>query len=151
MEQTRIPSAMEPLTSIILMWSIWNNSYLNCGCRWRIYCDDHSLLSFSIIVSLTIFHFFPLFFFHNALFVHFIFCYLIMVKPFRPVKVGPQLWPSSGQTLPWQHFGWGCPWQSSWTTSTHHSQRAVLLKTLVDSIQKLTMDATSLAHLPFNV
>ena len=23
------------LTNISLMWSIWNNSFLNCGCRWK--------------------------------------------------------------------------------------------------------------------
>ena len=49
-----------------MMWSIWNNSFSNCGWRWnwKIYCDDHSSLSSSTavrkwIISYTSHHFTP--------------------------------------------------------------------------------------------
>ena len=60
------------------------------------------------------------------------------------------LWANIAMAMPCH--GWGCPWQSSrTTTSAHHSQSAVLIKSSVDSIQKLTMNVQSLAHFLFNV
>ena len=67
------------------MWSIWNNSFLNCGWRWKwrmiiavnfpIYCDDHSsvlyvqctcILSGSISVRLEFMEWFIIYILRNT-------------------------------------------------------------------------------------